>query len=257
MSIIDDTASAILNVYASGLPIDPVRDRIVGIDDAYAVQRKTIEAWVAQGRKITGHKIGLTSKAVQAQLGVDQPDFGILFGDMVVPNASEVGRARVLQPRVEAEIAFVLKHDLKGGSVSAEDVIAATEYVCPALEICGSRIVDWNIKIEDTIADNASSGLIVLGSQHTKPSLAELPAIAMMFRQNGNVIGEGRGAACLDNPANAVAWLATTLTRFGSGLKAGDVVMSGALSRMTPAAAGDEFAADFGSFGSVSVRFAR
>ena len=134
--------------------------------------------------------------------------------------------------------------------------MAATDYVCPALEICGSRIARWDIRIEDTIADNASSGLVVLGSEHSKPNLAELAAAPMSIKQNGALAGSGNGAACLGNPAIAVAWLAETLTGFGEGLHAGDLVMSGALSKMLAAAPGDGFAAEFGSFGSVVVRFA-
>lgn len=252
-----EIARRILNAYETRQPIAPVRGEITGLAGAYAVQRATVQIWQESGRTIVGQKIGLTSKPVQTQLGVDEPDFGTLFSDMVLESGAAVENGRVMQPRIEAEIAFVLKADLHGERISPEAVIAATDYVCPAIEICGSRIARWDIKIEDTIADNASSGLVVLGSMRRKPVLADLAAVAMTLTHNGTVAGEGRGAACLGNPAIAVAWLAEALTRFGGGLKAGDLVMSGALSKMLSASPGDEFRADFGDFGFASVSFAK
>jgi 2-keto-4-pentenoate hydratase len=251
-------AERLLEAYRTGTPIAPLRGEITGVTQAYAVQRATIERWLAQGRRLAGHKIGLTSKVVQAQLGVDEPDFGALFQDMVLQDGATVPRARVLQPRIEGEIAFILKADLAGdkaGRITPEEVIAATSYVTPAIEICGSRIAKWDIRIEDTIADDASSGLIVLSSRHNEPTLDMLAATAMTMRQNGAVAAEGRGEACLGNPAIAVAWLGEALLRFGTRLRAGDVVMSGALAKMLSAEPGSRFDADFGAFGSVSVRF--
>ena len=252
-------AQRIIDAYDTGVPIKPVRGEITGVDEAYAVQRATIAHWLAKGRRLVGHKIGLTAEAVQAQLGVDEPDFGALFADMVLADGAIVPRGRVLQPRIEGEIAFVLKADLDGdraGRITPAQVIAATQYVTPAIEICGSRIANWDIRIEDTIADDASSGLIVLSGRHIAPDLAALATVAMTVRHNGTVAAEGSGEACLGNPANAVAWLGEALLRFGTKLRAGDIVMSGALAKMLPAEPGSRFTADFGECGSVTVAFA-
>ena len=258
MSSADEIADRILGAYASGRPIPPVRGEIKGVAAAYDVQRRIVQSWIRQGRRLAGHKIGLTSKAVQAQLGVDEPDFGELFADMVLRDGATVPPGKVLQPRIEGEIAFVLKSDLapdRDGGISPAAVIAATEYVTPAIEICGSRIADWDIRIEDTIADNASSGLIVLSEQRLTPELAALERVALRVRLDGEIAAEGTGAACLGNPAIAVAWLGEALARFGTKLRAGDIIMSGALAKMLPAMPGSRFAADFGDFGSVSVSF--
>jgi 2-keto-4-pentenoate hydratase len=252
-----EIANRILKAYESGVPIAPVRTEISGLAAAYAVQRATFDAWVKAGRKPTGHKIGLTSKAVQEQLGVHEPDYGVLFSDMILENGAHIGPRAVLQPRVEPEVAFVLKTDLVGENLTGDQVVSATDYVVPAVEVCGSRIKGWDIRFEDTVADNASSGLVVLGSQRWQPVLAKLTDVEVLVRINGAVSAEGRGNACLGNPANAVAWLAGALTRLGSRLRAGDIVMSGAIAKMVPAEAGSSFEADFGAFGSISLRFDR
>jgi len=252
-----EIANRILKAYETGIPIAPVRTEVSGLAAAYAVQRATYDAWVKAKRTPAGHKIGLTSKAVQEQLGVHEPDYGALFSDMILESGAHIGPRAVLQPRVEPEVAFVLKTDLAGENLTAEQVIAATDYVVPAVEVCGSRIKGWDIRFEDTVADNASSGLIVLGNQKRKPVLAELADIEVKVRANGAVSAEGRGSACLGNPANAVAWLAGALTRLGNRLRAGDVVMSGAMAKMVAAEAGSDFDADFGAFGSVSLHFDR
>lgn len=260
MTDTEQIAQRILAAYASGNPIQPIRSEVKGVAAAYAIQREVVQRWLRQGRTLAGHKIGLTSKAVQDQLGVAEPDFGELFGDMVLRDGATVAPGRVLQPRIEGEIAFVLKTDLEAdasGRVSPEAVIAATDYVTPAIEICGSRIANWDIKIEDTIADNASSGLIVLSGQRNAPSLAALRSVRMRLRHNDEPALEGSGEACLGNPAIAVAWLAEALAGFGTKLRAGDIVMSGALAKMLPAAQGSRFVADFGDFGKVSVEFGR
>lgn len=250
-------AERLIGAYRTGVPIAPIRREIKGIAAAYAVQQETVTQWQRAGRTIAGRKIGLTAKAVQEQLGVGEPDFGTLFADMIKPDGATLPWNSVLQPRVEAEIAFILKANIGGAAISPETVLAATDFVAPALEICGSRIAHWDIAIEDTIADNASSGLVVLGTARHKPaSLEALAAAAMTIRHNGAAAGEGSGAACLGNPAIAVAWLAEALGQFGSGLRAGDVVMSGALAKMLPAEPGDSFIADFGAWGTVSTRFA-
>lgn len=248
-------AERILAAYASGVPIAPVRGEVNGVAEAYEVQMETVKHWIGKGRIPAGHKIGLTSKAIQSQLGVEEPDFGVLFADMVLQDGAMVSRAAILQPRIEGEIAFVLKSDLRGDHVSPADVVAATDHVCPAIEICGSRIAGWDIRIQDTIADNASSGLIVMGAKKTRPDLEMLAQIPLSLMQDGVEAASGRGDACLGNPANAVAWLAITQTHFGDGLHAGDVIMSGALAKMLSAAPGNRFQADYGAFGSVSVSF--
>jgi 2-keto-4-pentenoate hydratase len=260
MADVTAIAQRILEAYRTGTPIPPLRGEINGVDEAYAVQRATIGRWLAEGRRLAGQKIGLTAKAVQAQLGVDEPDFGALFADMVLPDGAMVPKGRVLQPRIEGEIAFVLKADLTGdgsGRIAPQQVIEATDYVTPAIEICGSRIANWDIRIEDTIADDASSGLIVLSGTRVKPDLAALAAVALTMRHNGTAAADGRGEACLGNPAIAVAWLGEALLRFGTRLRAGDIVMSGALAKMLAAEPGSRFVADFGAFGSVSVDFAQ
>ena len=256
MSVTEEISRDILRAYETGVAIEPVRTRITGVPAAYEVQRETVRIWSERGRKLAGQKIGLTSQAIQTQLGVTEPDFGALFSDMIVADGGTVPAGSVMQPRVEAEIAFVLKSDLRGERIAPEEVIAATAYVTPAIEICGSRIAGWNIRIEDTIADNASSGLIVLGKSRIKPALADLAAVPMRLSHNGAAAAEGRGDACLGNPAIAVAWLAGALTRFGTGLRAGDVIMSGGLAKMIAAEPGSRFAADFAAYGSVSVSFA-
>lgn len=257
MSVVTETSERILEAYETGKPIAPVRGRIGDVSAAYAVQQASVDVWLARGRTIAGRKIGLTSKAVQAQLGVDEPDFGVLFADMILDDGAAVANGKVLQPRIEGELAFVLNHDLQGARLSAEDVIRATDYVCPAIEICGSRIAAWDIRIADTISDNASAGLVVLGKTRVRPVLDELARVAMSLRHGGAVAAEGRGEACLGNPALAVAWLGEMLTRFGGGLRAGDVVMSGAFAKMVAAEPGSSFVADFRELGTVSVQFDR
>jgi 2-keto-4-pentenoate hydratase len=256
MSAARNIVLRILDAYRTGTALPPVRDVIRGVPAAYEVQQASVTEWRKQGRKIAGAKIGLTAKAVQEQLGVGEPDYGTLFSDMILRNGMEVARGAVMQPRIEAEIAFVMKEDLGGTRISPEAVIAATDYVVPAIEICGSRIANWDIKIEDTIADNASSGLVVVGDARRKPVLDELAAVGMALRHNDAPAGEGRGSACLGNPAVAVAWLAEALTRFGGKLSAGDLVMSGALSRMVAADPGSRFIAEFAGWDSVRVTFA-
>jgi 2-keto-4-pentenoate hydratase len=251
-----DIALRIIEAYRTGVALAPVRGEVTGVEAAYKVQQAAVADWRQQGRTVAGAKIGLTAKAVQEQLGVGEPDFGTLFADMILKNGTTIARSAVMQPRIEAEIAFVMKADLAGTRVSPEAVIAATDYVVPAIEICGSRIANWDIRIEDTIADNASSGLVVVSDSRRKPVLDELASVFMALRHNDAPAGEGRGSACLGNPVIAVAWLAEALTRLGGKLNAGDLVMSGALSRMVPAEAGSRFVAEFGGWDSVRVMFA-
>ena len=242
----------------------PVRDLLPpsDIDAAYAVQSAWVARQVADGARIVGHKIGLTNPAVQAQLGVDQPDFGILLDTMACPAGEPIDITRTVQPRIEAEIAFVLADDLDAPGIGPADVAAATAHVAAALEIVDSRIAQWDISIVDTIADNASSGLFVLGDQRSDLDGLQLRACTMtMWRGgdagSGNAVSAGSGAACLGDPLAAVAWLARA-TRFrGRPLRAGDVVLSGALGPMVPVCPGDSFHACVSGIGDVTASFTK
>lgn len=240
-----------------GKGVEPLTslDPQLTITEAYQVQLMTIDRKVQAGSKIVGKKIGLTSLAMQKLLGVDQPDYGHLLDDMVVENGGQVEFQRVLQPKVEAEIAFVLKKDLIGPRVSTLDVLLATDYVVAALEIVDSRVADWQIKLQDTVADNASSGLYVLSEKRVKPEALDLPLVGSVLYKNGEVINTGVGAAALGNPATCVAWLANKLFEFGITLKAGEVILSGALSAAVNAEPGDRFNARLAHLGEVSVSF--
>lgn len=249
-----EVANDLFRAFDNLKPIAPVRNRISGANQAYAVQRILLDRWQQAGRRLVGHKIGLTSEAVRKQIGVDEPDYGAIFEDMVLPDGAIVKRSSVIQPRVEGEIAFVLGKDLEG-EVTADDVIAATDYVSASIEICDSRIESWDIRLEDTLADNASSCLVVMGKRKIKPSLEALARATMIFKHDGTVVGSGSGSACLGNPANAVAWLAQTLSKHGTPLRAGELIMSGALAPMISAGPGSHFEADFGENGNVSVSF--
>ncbi|WP_163538096.1 fumarylacetoacetate hydrolase family protein [Gracilibacillus sp. YIM 98692] len=225
------------------------------VHDAYSIQLENIKRKTESGQKIVGKKIGLTSKAMQQLLGVNEPDYGHLLDGMVVENGGQISVESVMQPKVEAEIAFVLKADLKGPHVTTLDVLQATDYVVPALEIVDSRIQDWKITLPDTIADNASSGLYVLGGKPTKISDIDLELTGMLLSKNGVIANTGVGAAALGNPANCVAWLANRLVDYDITLKAGEVILSGALSAAVDAEKGDSFTAKFAHIGQVSVNF--
>lgn len=227
----------------------------ITIDEAYQVQLHTIEGRVAAGEKIVGKKIGLTSLAMQQMLGVDQPDYGHLLDGMIIDNGGEISTNQVLQPKVEGEIAFILKKDLKGPNVTVIDVLAATDYVVPALEIVDSRVKDWKIKLEDTVADNASSGLYVLGDKKLPIDGLDLAQMGMVLYKNGKMVNTGVGAAALGHPATCVAWLANKLADYGITLKAGEVILSGALSAAVVGEPGDYFQARFAHLGEVNVRF--
>ncbi|MEH7274011.1 2-keto-4-pentenoate hydratase [Neobacillus vireti] len=225
------------------------------VKDAYYIQLENISKKVTKGQKIVGKKIGLTSKAMQNLLGVGEPDYGHLLDSMVVENNGRISIEQVLQPKVEAEIAFILKKELRGPNVTTLDVLQATEYVVPALEIVDSRVKDWKIKLVDTVADNASSGYYVLGGKPTKIEDINLELIGMVFTKNGDIVNTGVGAAALGNPASCVAWLANKLSEFDIPLRAGEVILSGALSAAEVATAGDTFTARFAHIGQVSVNF--
>ncbi len=241
----------------TGVPCRPVRD-LIGTDDvqqAYAVQQRLTRHRLAEGARIVGRKIGLTSLAVQAQLGVDRPDFGVLFDDMDVSGLAEVPSARLLQPKTEAEVAFVLGADLAEGPLDAHQVRDAVAYAVAALEIVDSRIVGWDITFGDTVADNASSGLFVLGEDHC--SLEEFEPVKAMMQMtlDGQVVSEGSGAACLGDPLLALAWLARTARDLGDPLGAGQIVLSGALGPMVPTPPGSHVHAEITGLGSVSATF--
>jgi 2-keto-4-pentenoate hydratase len=235
----------------------PVRD-LIGRDDvaaAYLVQQYLNQTRLERGAVVVGRKIGATSQAVQTQLGVDQPDFGVLFDDMGVRDGDEVPMSRLIQPKVEAEVAFVLAEDLAEGSLDDGQVRRSIAYAVAALEIVDSRIRDWDISFADTVADNASSGLYVLGTQ--KRTLAELEPVEveMTMSIDGEEVSVGNGAACLGDPLRAVAWLAHQARTFGEPLRAGQVILSGALGPMSPVAAGAEVVARISGLGSVTGKF--
>lgn len=225
------------------------------VEQAYHIQLENITEKVAQGQTVVGKKIGLTSKAMQDLLGVNEPDYGHLLDGMVVENGSAVPKQKVLQPKVEGEIAFVLKKELKGPNVTTLDVLQATDYILPAIEVVDSRIQDWKIKLPDTIADNASSAFYVLGGKPTKIKDVNLELLGMVLTKNGQLVNTGVGAAALGNPAQCVAWLANRLADFNISLQAGEVILSGALSAAVDAKEGDTFTAKFAHLGEVSVHF--
>ena len=235
----------------------PVRN-LIGADNiaaAYAVQQSNVDAAVAAGARISGRKIGLTSPAVQKQLGVDQPDFGTLFADREFADGAAIAHASLLQPRIEAEVAFILGRDITTPSPGFAELTGAIAYAVPALEVVASRISDWDIKIADTIADNASFGAYVLGSPLRSLAGLELKTCAMNLKVNDVERSVGSGAACLGSPLSAALWLVRKLATMGTPLNAGDVIMSGALGPMVPVAAGDRVEAEIAGLGSVSCSF--
>jgi 2-keto-4-pentenoate hydratase len=246
-------------------PCAPIRDLITDdspdaqVEFGYRVQRLLTEQALRDGRRVVGAKIGLTSEAVQQQLGVDQPDFGVLFADMARDERSPVDISELLQPKIEAEVAFVLGADLDRADLDLRTVRDAVDSAVAALEIVDSRITDWDIRIVDTVADNASSGLYVLGADHRPLRELDLPALPMTMTahtfDNRRVVSSGSGAACMGDPCLALLWLARTAHRLGTPLRAGDVVLSGALGPMVPVHPGTTYTATIEGLGTVRATF--
>ncbi len=251
-------AARLLDASSSGSPCAPLADLLTpgDVETAYAVQEINTRRWLAEGRVLAGRKIGLTSLAVQKQLGVDQPDYGMLFTDMAVPDGEAIPRHRLIQPKAEAEVAFILGRDLTSEHITVADVIRAVDYALPAIEVVDSRIRDWKITITDTVADNASSGLYVLGGPPRRLDGLDLHGCTMEMTC-GETVSTGAGAACLGHPLNAVLWLARVMARAGRPLKAGDTVLSGALGPMVPVTWGSVVEARIAGLGSVRAAFAK
>lgn len=252
-----EVAAALATAERDRRPIPPLRETWPEIDvvDAYEVQLLNIRQRLDAGATVHGHKVGLSSKAMQQMMGVDEPDYGHLLSDMAVHSSAPVSAGRYCYPRVEVEVGFILGATLPGEDCTEEDVIAATEAVAPAIELIDSRIVDWNIRIGDTIADNASSAGYVLGPERVKPDEIDLTAIEARLLKNGEQVAEGRSDAVLGNPVTAVAWLARKVASFGVTLEAGHVILPGSVHRAIDVAPGDRFQAVFDGLGSVTLDF--
>lgn len=255
---IQQAADAIYRARENRTPIARVSETfgIQGAVDAYAVSDINTRRDLAAGRRLSGRKIGLTSKVVQQQLGVDQPDYGVLFGDMEFIDGDDIPTGRLMQPKAEGEIAFVVGRDLDDRCITWGRFLLAMAYALPAIEIVDSAILDWKITLVDTVADNASSGLYVLGTNPVPIGTLPLGLCGMDFRQNGHTVSVGSGVACMGHPLRAAFWLAKTMVELGQPLRAGDVVMSGALGPMFTFKAGDELSLSIGGVGSVRCRAA-
>ncbi len=257
-ALVETLACRLREAQSTRAPIAPIRDELaaLGVAGAYAVQLANTRHGLRHGRRLAGRKIGLTARSVQAQLGVDQPDYGMLFADMALCDGDDVAPNAVLQPKVEAEVAFMMGRDVVHADATPAEVMAAVEFALPAIEIVGSRIEAWNIKLLDTVADNASSGLYVVGNEPRRLQGLDLRLCGMVMARAGAEVSAGNGAACLGHPLNAVVWLARKMAEVGQPLRAGDLVMSGALGPMVSARPGDRFEARIEGLGSVRVGFA-
>ncbi|MGP1255798.1 MAG: 2-keto-4-pentenoate hydratase [Kiloniellales bacterium] len=262
-SEIAEAARQLAEAQETGVPCAPVRDLLQpdDLEAAYRVQERLTEESLGKGRRLVGRKIGLTSAAVQAQLGVDQPDYGMLFADMDAPQGLPIPMSCVTQPRIEAEIAFIMKDALDDARLTSADVLGAIDYAVASLEIVGSRIKDWDIRIVDTVADNASSGLFVLGDCPRALGQLDLRGCRMsMVKQSAGgrkeIASSGQGSACLGSPLTSTLWLAKVMAKSGRPLGKGDVVLSGALGPMVAVTPGDRFEATIEGLGSVTADFA-
>jgi 2-keto-4-pentenoate hydratase len=257
VAIRDELAADLAQAERSREPIAPLTARYPDIDvvDAYEIQLINIRQRVAEGARVLGHKVGLSSLAMQQMMGVDEPDYGHLLNEMQVFEDTPVKAGRYLYPRVEVEVGFILSADLPGAGCTEDDVLAATEALVPSIELIDTRITDWKIALCDTIADNASSAGFVLGEARVAPADIDVKAIDAVLTRNGEVIAEGRSDAVLGNPVTAVAWLSRKVESFGVRLKKGDIVLPGSCTRAIDAHAGDEFVADFTGLGSVRLSF--
>lgn len=257
MADLDAIAAELLAAYEAGPAVAPLTGRFDGLtlDDAYAVQLLQVRRRVADGAAVIGYKVGLTSAAMQQQMGVYEPDFGHLLSGMLYAADAPVPVAGFRQPRAEPEIALVLAGELRGPHVSVADVMTATGYVLPAIEIIDSRIADWQIALVDTVADNASSGGLVLGQSPVPPGGRDLSLAGCVFRRNGRIVGTGAGAAVLGSPWHAAAWLASTLTARGVVLAPGSIILTGSITAAVPVAAGDAVSVTVDGLGSVTAVF--
>lgn len=263
MSLVQDRIHALGDELFAALrartTLAPLTEREAGIDidDAYRISLRFLERRIADGERVIGKKIGVTSKPVQDMLGVHQPDFGFLTDRMQVKNGEVISikGSGLIQPRAEGEIAFVLKKDLKGPGVTEDQVLDATDHVLPCFEIVDSRIHDWKIKIQDTVADNASCGVFVCGGDRIKPHALDLAAVKMDITKNGTHVASGLGSAVQGHPATAVAWLANTLGRYGIPFLKGEIILSGSLAPLLPALPGDRFHMTLAGIGEASIGF--
>ncbi|KLO45859.1 2-keto-4-pentenoate hydratase (plasmid) [Mycobacterium europaeum] len=251
-------AEELLAAYQTRSPIAPLTDRFpdLTVAEGFDIQRAQVDRWMAEGRIIKGHKVGLTSAAMQRQMGVNQPDFGVLHDQMFHPESDPIPVTAFLQPRVEPEIALVIKRDLAGPGVTVAEALAAVDFVLPALEIIDSRIADWRISVADTVADNASSGGVVLGGRPVRPTDADLRLLGCNLYCNGEVVATGAGGAALGSPVISLAWLANTLGQQNDCLRTGDVVLPGSVTAAQPVRPGDVWTAQFAQLGLVTTRFA-
>jgi 2-keto-4-pentenoate hydratase len=253
----DELAADLAQAERSKVAMAPLTDGHPDIDvvDAYEIQLINIRQRVAEGARVVGHKVGLSSVAMQQMMGVEEPDYGHLLDEMQVFEAAPVKANRYLFPRVEVEVGFILADDLPGAGCTENDVLAATAAFAPAIELIDSRISDWKIKLCDTIADNASSAGFVLGAARVPPAEIDIKAIDAVLTRNGEVVAKGRSDAVLGNPVTAVAWLARKVEGFGVRLRAGDVVLPGSCTRAIDVRPGDDFVAEFDGLGSVRLSF--
>lgn len=254
---VQELAGALWDAEQRSIPIEPISARFPDADvaDAYRIQQRVIALRLATGDVVRGHKVGLTARVMQQQFGVDRPDFGHLLASMFHPEGEPLPVASLIAPRVEPELAFFLTEPLQGPGVTVADVLSATGFVMPALEIIDSRIQNWQIGIVDTVADNASSARVVLGGSRTSLDDLDPRLIGVVLRRNGEIVETGASGAVLGNPAQAVAWIANTIAGHGASLNAGDIVMPGTCTRAIEMKPGDTIRADFEHLGHVSVSF--